>query len=208
MARAISTDSEFSDSTTWSGERWGGGRTRQAAFGRRNACVLVARGAAQEVAHPAALLRLAVRCLVAPTLALGRAIEVDGSPRKAAPRWTRRSIGRARRPALLRARARPAPRLAGATGRGADRLALRSETSEHAAGFGDDVGQFLQRIDLLADRAPDRRGRFLGLDRHVDRALLQFGARLFELAADRWRRSGAYPRSPRRSAWSPTPRPR
>ena len=80
----------------------------------------------------------------------------------------------------------------------------RSETSIHAAGLGDDVGQLLQGVDLLADGAPDGRGRFLGLDRHVDRRPSSIRPASLRVRRGSIGPCGACPRSLRRSAASPT----
>src|SRR5690606_24741804 len=66
-----------------------------------------------------------------------------------------------------------------ATGRG---LAVRS--IEGTARLGDDVGQLLERIDLLADCTAHGGRRLLGLFRQFHDALLDLGAGLLQLAAD------------------------
>ena len=200
MARAMSTDSEFSDSTTCSGERW----ARPGAALRRpgpGCAPVLARCAGQQVAHPAALRRAGVGVALARG-GLGRALEVE---RAAQRRIAERRLRRRRRSGCGAGARR------GAAAAGGWRLrrwaqARGSETSTAAAGFRNDVRKFLQRVDLLGDGAADGGGRFLCLFRHLDDALLELGAGKVELALDGAGGARASPRSRRRSAWWPNRR--
>ena len=88
MARAMSTDSELSNSTTCSGERCGAAAGRGAGSAGLG-LGLVARGAAQEIAHPAALLRR-------PSGSAGALRSASAGGRAAMlPRWTGCCCGRA-----------------------------------------------------------------------------------------------------------------
>src|SRR5690606_29563032 len=132
------------------------------AGGRDPASLFATRGAAQQVLHPTARRSLLLALL----------------DRSAEPAAQRRVGKRSRRPGGRRGRRRRQRRAIAAR----RRLAVRGV--ERPARLGDDVGQFLQRVDLLADGAAHGGCRLLGLFGQLDDALLDLGAGLLQLAAD------------------------